>query len=215
MTETESNQDNHMKIIGIEQRWRGSHLSAFSAKVNHGDKNFDWEFFSRSTSVLDYNVSKPDAVTVVPIRITDHGKKSLVIINQFRAPIGRTIWELPAGLIDAGETAETAGVRELREETGLKTRNVFGVSSQMFHSPGCTDESCKILFLECFGNSSKENQMDDEDICVRYLSVVDMEGFLFGKPVNTMGMKVWSICSEIYRRHKQGLDPWDLGWEFM
>ena len=42
-----------------------------------------------------------------------------VLVTQFRPPIGSYCVEMPAGLVDAKETAEQAAVRELREETGF------------------------------------------------------------------------------------------------
>lgn len=38
--------------------------------------------------------------------------------KQFRPPINKVVIEVPAGLVDAGETAAESAVRELREETG-------------------------------------------------------------------------------------------------
>lgn len=42
----------------------------------------------------------------------------IILQKQFRPPVDKVTIEVPAGLIDAGETAEEAAVRELREETG-------------------------------------------------------------------------------------------------
>lgn len=42
----------------------------------------------------------------------------IILQKQFRPPLDKVTIEVPAGLIDAGETAEEAAVRELREETG-------------------------------------------------------------------------------------------------
>jgi ADP-ribose pyrophosphatase len=42
----------------------------------------------------------------------------LLLQKQYRPPIDKVVIEVPAGLIDAGETVEECAVRELREETG-------------------------------------------------------------------------------------------------
>jgi 8-oxo-dGTP pyrophosphatase MutT (NUDIX family) len=41
-----------------------------------------------------------------------------VLQKQYRPPLNKVVIEVPAGLVDAGETAEQAAVRELKEETG-------------------------------------------------------------------------------------------------
>jgi ADP-ribose pyrophosphatase len=42
----------------------------------------------------------------------------MILQKQYRPPLDKIVIEIPAGLIDAGETAEQAAVRELKEETG-------------------------------------------------------------------------------------------------
>ncbi len=51
---------------------------------------------------------------------TNHGTAGpeIVLQKQYRPPLDKIVIELPAGLIDAGETAEQAAIRELKEETG-------------------------------------------------------------------------------------------------
>ena len=69
-----------------------------------------------SGHVLDeYHVAEyPDWACVLPL--TEAGEA--VLVEQYRYGIGRTLLELPAGVIDAGESAEAAARRELLEETG-------------------------------------------------------------------------------------------------
>jgi ADP-ribose pyrophosphatase len=49
-----------------------------------------------------------------------HSNGELLLIRQFRYPLDRVFIELPAGKIDAGETPEATGLRELEEETGYR-----------------------------------------------------------------------------------------------
>lgn len=42
----------------------------------------------------------------------------IILQKQYRPPLGKVVIEVPAGLVDAGESAEEAAVRELKEETG-------------------------------------------------------------------------------------------------
>ncbi|KAJ3871186.1 NUDIX hydrolase domain-like protein [Lentinula edodes] len=49
---------------------------------------------------------------------------SSVVVEQYRPPIGKFIIELPAGLVDEGETPEQAAIRELEEETGYNASSL-------------------------------------------------------------------------------------------
>ena len=66
-----------------------------------------------SESFREY-VRHPGAVVIVPLLASGE----LLFERQFRYPLGRSFWELPAGKIDAGEDIGTTAVRELLEETG-------------------------------------------------------------------------------------------------
>lgn len=46
---------------------------------------------------------------------------SFLLVSQFRPPIGKTIWQFPAGLVEKGDSLVGAASRELGEETGYKT----------------------------------------------------------------------------------------------
>ena len=60
-------------------------------------------------------IRHPGAVAVVPV----HADGSVVLVHQFRHAAGGMIWEVPAGVWEAGETLETCAVRELAEEVQL------------------------------------------------------------------------------------------------
>lgn len=75
--------------------------------------------------------------TASVLAITEEGR--ILLEKQYRTPIDRWIYEIPAGKIDKGETPEQCIVRELEEETGyrpLKLEKVF----EAYTSCGCSDE---------------------------------------------------------------------------
>jgi ADP-ribose pyrophosphatase len=77
----------------------------------------------RGNAVPDYMVieghhPRPDRITgVAVLPITDSG---LVLVRCYRHALRTTLWEVPRGFIDAGETPAAAALRELGEETGLR-----------------------------------------------------------------------------------------------
>lgn len=96
-----------------------------------------------TSSVRDV-VEHPGAVGVVA---RDESGR-VVLVEQYRHPVGQRLWELPAGLLDvAGESALDAAARELQEEAGLRART-WHVLVDMLPSPGMTDEGIRIFLAE-------------------------------------------------------------------
>lgn len=84
------------------------------------------------------------AVAVVAVDDQDR----LVLIHQYRHPVGRRLWEIPAGLLDVrGEDPQAAAVRELAEETGLGAHR-WSTLVDVLVSPGFTDEAVRIFLAE-------------------------------------------------------------------
>lgn len=77
------------------------------------------------------------AVAVLVLRQV-RGQNEVLLVSQQRPAVGRATWELPAGLIDDGETPEEAARRELAEEVGLG--GTLTKLAEVFSSPGFTDE---------------------------------------------------------------------------
>jgi ADP-ribose pyrophosphatase len=82
------------------------------------------------------NVVKfPKTVGILPLI----GKDKIVLIRQFRFPINKEIWEIPAGKLDRGEEPEIGAKRELKEETGYEARELKKIG-EFYLSPGYSTE---------------------------------------------------------------------------
>ncbi len=92
----------------------------------------------------------------------------VVLEKQFRYPLDGYVYELPAGLIEKGESLLDAAKREAFEETGLTFEPVeSGILSRPFYmSPGMTDEACATVFGHFSGEPTSIHEEPDEDIQV-------------------------------------------------
>ncbi|MBW8860995.1 MAG: NUDIX hydrolase [Acidobacteria bacterium] len=75
------------------------------------------------------------AVVVIPLEADGR----VVLIRQFRAAIDRELWEVPAGSLDEGESADAAAKRECEEEIGRAPHRVQRLGS-LYPTPGYCDE---------------------------------------------------------------------------
>nr|WP_307991520.1 NUDIX hydrolase [uncultured Niameybacter sp.] len=104
---------------------------------------------------------KTDAVVIIAIH---EETRKLALIKQFRIPLNDFIYELPAGLIDAGESVESTIGRELKEETGLTLCEVKDIQDKLYLSAGMTDESVALVRCTCTGEVCTDYLEADETI---------------------------------------------------
>src|SRR5207248_2358368 len=110
----------------------------------------------------------PDAVFIVPILKTPLGNR-LVVLREFRVPLGDYEISFPAGLQEPGESIETTARRELAEETGLALTQILAVSPPVVSTAGLSDESATIAFVECTGEPGTAGADHSEEIEVLIL----------------------------------------------
>lgn len=87
------------------------------------------------------------AAAVVVVRGTGDSREVL-LVRQYRRPVDRYLWELPAGILDlVGEDPLTAARRELAEEAGLAASD-WHLLGDIVTSPGTSEEICRIYLAE-------------------------------------------------------------------
>lgn len=84
----------------------------------------------------------------------------VILVHQFRHALGRQIWEIPAGIIEAGEDPLVCARRELREETGFAAGEWLSLGT-MFTAPGFCDEIIHLFLAR--GLSSGAQDLDDNE----------------------------------------------------
>jgi ADP-ribose pyrophosphatase len=120
------------------------------------------------------------AVAVVALGERDE----VVLIHQYRHPLGHRLWELPAGLLDEpGEAPVTAAARELAEEAG-HWETLVDVAA----SPGFTDEVVRVFLARDLTTADREQPVGDEeaDLVVRRFELAEaVRMVLAGEVVNS------------------------------
>jgi 8-oxo-dGDP phosphatase len=132
-------------------------------------------------------VEHPGAVAIAALDADDR----LMMIHQYRHPVGRRLWELPAGLLDVhGEDPLDTAKRELTEETGLEAAE-WSVLVDVVTSPGFSDESVRVYLARDVREVGRPVLDDDEeaDLITRWVSLpVAVRMVLAGTIVNAVAV---------------------------
>jgi len=116
-----------------------------------------------------------DGVAIFAVLRSRHAPPRTLLVRQFRPPMNCETVELPAGLIDEGESAVQAAVRELREETGYAAdASTARVSAPVCLSPGLTNEAVHLVQLEVDADAPENRtpmQALEETEAIRVLEV--------------------------------------------
>ncbi|MBA2173796.1 NUDIX hydrolase [Halobacillus locisalis] len=124
-----------------------------------------------SVTLPDGNTSKRELIkhpgAVAVIALTDEGK--LVLVEQYRKPMEKSMVEIPAGKLEPNESPESCALRELEEETGYTSDHLEKVTS-FYTSPGFADEIVHLYFTDQL-KKLEEGPAGDEDEFVELLEL--------------------------------------------
>ena len=131
-----------------------------------------WEFASRSNA----------SGVVVLLAVTDNNE--LVLVEQFRVPVGSKVIELPAGLVgdlaDRDESVLLAAQRELLEETGYAAQNMQVLMSCP-SSAGMSDEIITFVLATGLDKVAAGGGDSSEDIRVHVIALAEADRWLNGR----------------------------------
>src|SRR6188472_291738 len=115
---------------------------------------------------------------------------NIVMVYQYRHPVGRRLWELPAGLLDlGGEPPHITAARELREEAGLEATE-WRVLVDLVSAPGFSDESVRVYLATDLSDVGRPDAHDEEaDLVVRRFAIDEAVGMaLSGEITNAIAV---------------------------
>ena len=145
-----------------EVMWRGRFIAA--------KRRGKWEYVSRTRGL--------HAAVILAI---DDGH--VILVEQYRVPLGSNCLELPAGLVGddvEGEAAESAAIRELEEETGYRARHMAELGR--FHSsPGMVSEAFTLLRAEGLERVGDGGGTEHEEIEVHRVPLAEIPAFVAAK----------------------------------
>ena len=142
-----------------ETRWTGK----FIVTKTRGK----WEYVGRTRGVR--------AAVIVAV---DDGH--VILVEQFRVPLGRSCLELPAGLVGdetEGEAIADAAARELEEETGYRAARIDPIG-EFASSPGMVTETFTLMRASGLTKVSDGGGVDDENIIVHRVPLAEVADFL-------------------------------------
>lgn len=158
-------------IGSIRQVTHNRFLNHYELEAIHRDGSVSpYYVASRAKDISELKAitgeNRPDGVILYGVY--GENRDRVVLIRQYRYPIGGYVYEFPAGLVEPGENMPDAAIREMHEETGLTFTPVEAgsYSRPFFTTVGMTDESCSTVFGYCSGIPTNANQEDSEEIQV-------------------------------------------------
>ncbi|MGW9113943.1 NUDIX domain-containing protein [Microbacterium sp. NPDC055683] len=140
------------EVVARERVYEGAIWDVVSERFAYGDGELTRQF-----------IAHPGAVAVVAL--DDEGR--VLLIQQYRHPIGERDWEIPAGLLDvAGEDPVDAARRELAEEADIRAAQWDDLGA-VHLSPGSSSELIRLFLARDLARTAEAFARDGEEADIR------------------------------------------------
>lgn len=158
------------RIREIKKQTSNHHLNLYELNAQNrlgGDVRYFVASRAEEKEKLKINTRNVEPDGVIIYSLYGEKRDKVVLIRQYRYSLDDYIYEFPAGLVDEGENYKEAGIREMKEETGLDFHPLS--VDPMFEKPffttvGMTDECCGTVYGYADGTVSRDGLEDTEDI---------------------------------------------------
>jgi ADP-ribose pyrophosphatase len=180
-----------MRIENVEKLTNEKWLNLFAAHFEHNGHRGRWLFASRKQDPARQR-DTCDAVIIVPVLRNPGEVPRLVLVREFRVPVGRYVYGFPAGLLEPGELVEETVRREMLEETGMEVTAFKRVTQGLYSTAGMSDETAAMAFVDVRSTPETKPKLEaSEDIEVLLL---DHEAAcrLCDDPDAHLDAKLWS-----------------------
>lgn len=188
-----------MKLLKLKKQTNNKYLNMYEMELENKKGNLKKYYFATRREEKDLacktkNHNKADGVMIIPIT----SDREVVLVKQYRPVISDYIYELPAGIIDPGETMEEAAKRELFEETGLKSTSYEVFLKPSYTSVGMTDETTAIVKMDVCGEITSDNVEENEEIEVIKVKIDEVSDFVDKNNVSIKGGIILKLIKNLY-----------------
>ncbi|MDQ1721953.1 MAG: 8-oxo-dGDP phosphatase [Pseudonocardiales bacterium] len=196
----------HFEVVSTERRFDGAVFDVRTDAVRMPDG-----------TVADRDViTHPGSVAILALDSADN----VVMVRQYRHPVGHELLELPAGLLDVdGEPALTSARRELFEEAALAAGD-WAVLLDMWTSPGMSDEAIRVYLAreltavaeqDKFAPEHEEISMTVERYPLDELVRMALAGELLNATAVAGVLAAWAARAEGWSRLRPAEAAWQAG----
>ena len=155
----------------VETVWQGKFITV--------RKQGTWEYVGRARNI--------QAAVILAVEAGE-----VLLVEQYRVPLGRVCIELPAGLVGdetEGETVVTSAARELEEETGYRPAKVE-VIGEFCSSPGMVSESFTLVRATGLTKVGDGGGVPGENITVHRVALAALPDFIAAKRAEGLAVDV-------------------------